>query len=226
MAKKKSINTPTPVPYPPTLKDHNFYKFNLDPEQEIFRDYIWDDDSIIIFCNARSGTGKTTIATATAQILLEYGRYSGIVYIASPYAEKEQGYLPGSLGEKSEPYFQPFFQALEEIEKPWNIGRTDIECCTHTFLRGVNFQNKVVIIDECQNFTADALKKVLTRIHDSCKVIVIGHKGQIDLEDKKESGFVSYIEHFQRLCDDKAKVCELLTNHRGWLSNTADNVTT
>ena len=222
MAKKKIDNHS--ITYPSSLKEHSFYKFKLDPEQTFFRDCIWDENTLIISCNAKSGTGKTTIATATAHLLVEYGRYDGIIYIVSPYAEKEQGYLPGGLVEKSEPYFQPFYQALEEIRWPRSSSCYNIECYTHTFLRGVNFQNKVVILDETQNFTTESLKKVLTRIHDNCKVIVIGHRGQIDLDNKEDSGFNHYIDYYQQMNDERVKICSLSTNHRGWLSTTADSI--
>ena len=42
---------------------------------------------------------------------------------------------------------------------------------SHVFLRGVNFENQVVIIDEAQNFTTGQLRKILTRVHDDSKVI-------------------------------------------------------
>jgi predicted ribonuclease YlaK len=97
-------------------------------------------------------------------------------------------------------------------------GDAYIKMLTHTFLRGVNLENKVVIIDEAQNFTVEELKKVLTRIHDSCKVIVVGHTGQVDISGC--SGFARYIQHFAKV--EKCAVCELTINHRGWLSSYAD----
>jgi phosphate starvation-inducible protein PhoH len=84
----------------------------------------------------------------------------------------------------------------------------------------VNLENKIVIIDEAQNFTTEELKKVLTRIHDSCKVIVVGHTGQVDISGR--SGFARYIQHFSTA--DRCEVCELTINHRGWLSSYADNL--
>lgn len=186
MAKK---NTSTEVyDVPQTLTDHPFYGLRLDDLQKTFRDAIWDKDKLIVFCNAKAGTGKTLIATATANLLCQYGRCGGIVYIASPTQEQKQGFLKGTLEEKSEPYFEPFYQALDKIGVNRNTAFYDgatnekyqtayIRCMTHTFLRGTNFENKVVIIDEAQNYYFDELKKVLTRLHDSSKVIVIGHDG-------------------------------------------------
>ena len=79
----------------------------------------------------------------------------------------------------------------------------------------------VIIIDEAQNYYMDELKKVLTRMSDNCKVIVIGHSGQIDLYHNPEnSGFVRYLNHFKD--DPRTAVCELSTNHRGWISSYAD----
>ncbi|MEE1203256.1 MAG: PhoH family protein [Bacteroidales bacterium] len=222
------------IDVPETLDNHPFYGLNLDEEQTQFRDAIWNKDKLIVFCNARAGTGKTTIATATANLLVKYGKYDGIVYIASPTQEQKQGYLKGSLEEKSTPYFAPFYEALTKIGVNINTsiysdilneknGTAYIECLTHTFLRGCNFENKVVIIDESQNYYVDELKKVLTRIHDNCKVIVIGHSGQIDLySNPQNSGFERYLKHFEN--DDRCAVCRLAKNYRGWISNYADEL--
>ena len=230
---RKSISISYDNP-PETLSEHPFFGFKLDEEQVKFRDAIWDKDNLIVFCNARAGTGKTTIATATADLLVKYGFYKGIVYIASPTQEQKQGYLKGTIEEKSEPYFEPFYQALEKIGVNLNTatyadimneknGTAYIECMTHTFLRGCNFENKVIILDEAQNYYTDELKKVLTRIHDNCKVIVIGHSGQIDLyNNPQNSGFVRYPNHFSN--DDRCAVCQLTHNYRGWISNFADEL--
>lgn len=76
---------------PTTLSKHPFYGLQLDEQQQAFRDAIWNKDKLIVFCNAKAGTGKTLIATATANLLYEYGRSNGIVYIASPTQEQKQG---------------------------------------------------------------------------------------------------------------------------------------
>ena len=49
---------------------------------------------------------------------------------------------------------------------------------------------------------------------------MIGHDLQCDLEDKSQSGFVRYINHFKD--KERAAVCELKTNHRGWISQWAE----
>lgn len=214
-------------------RNNQFYDMILDDEQVAFVDAIKDLSKTIVFCDAPAGTGKTTLAMGAANILVQDKRnkLDGIVYIVSPYGEGKQGFLPGSITEKSEVYYEPAYQAMIEVGmNPYADVNTKamtekrkpndgiVNLLTHTYLRGTNLQNKVVILDESQNYTVAELKKVLTRCHDSCKVIVIGHTGQIDI--RGGSGFARYLEHFQS--QERCAVCKLTTNHRGWLSTYAD----
>ena len=210
------------------------FEFDLDADQLAFVEAIRSPDKTIVFCNAKAGTGKTTLAMGMAYILYEDKRnnYDGIIYAVSPYGEQRQGYLPGTQTEKSEVYFEPAYQAMIEVGMNPNSdicretmvskkrGDGFVRLITHTYLRGNNTANKIVIIDEAQNFTIPELKKTLTRMHDTCKVIVIGHTGQVDIGGR--SGFAKYIEHFRG--EDRCAVCELTVNHRGWLSTKADEL--
>lgn len=229
---KKTQRTPDYSNPPQTLSEHMFFGMQLDEQQTAYRDAIWNPEKLIVFCDAKAGSGKTQIAVMTAELLYKYGRYDGIVYITAPVQEGKLGFLPGTVQEKLEIYNEPFYQAAvkanvdmqhafygdPESEK---CGSAYIECMSHNYLRGCNFENKVVIIDEAQNFYKDELKKVLTRMHDTCKVIVIGHTGQIDLYHHPEnSGFAPYIEHFANV--EWAEICHLTNNYRGKLSNHAD----
>lgn len=226
---------------PRSLKDEPFYGLDLDPEQEVFRDAIWDPEKKVIICNAKAGTGKSTIALGVANILVQYGYYTGIVYVMFPTMEQRLGYLPGTLEDKAAPYMQALCDACytlgidpkmaiasEDNIQAQKEGKSFITFTTDTFMRGINIENKVVIVDECQNGYLDEIKKVLTRIHDNCKLVIIGHSGQCDLYKKPErSGFVPYIDAFRKAIDKgetRAQICELTTNHRGWISNFCDNV--
>lgn len=224
--------------YIKNLEGHVFYGLNLDAEQEKFRDAIWNSDYKIVFCNSRAGTGKTFIATAVGNLLYHHRDYDGIVYIVSPYGENKQGFLPGDITKKSEVYYEPFYQALITCHvDPFKVINNEsqvseknkypddvyIRCFTHTYLRGVNLAKKIVIIDEAQNFTLDDLKKTLTRCSDDCKIVVIGHDGQIDLLNKSRSGFYQYLTHFEN--EPYCCVCNLTKNYRGEVSTHADSIT-
>ncbi len=77
-----------------------------------------------------------------------------------------------------------------------------------------------MITGSVRNAYIDDIKKVLTRMHDNCKVILIGHTGQNDLIDKSKSGFARYLEHYRGM--PGAEICELTKNYRGWISSHAD----
>lgn len=236
---KKNFQYSSSKHAPSSLENEPFYGFELDDEQKLFRNAIYDPNNIVVVCDSKAGTGKTTIALGTADILVQYGFYNGIVYIVSPTMEERQGYLPGRVEEKIAPYMEPLIDAMlvlgipqsalirdDDMENQKN-GKAYIQFLAHTYLRGCNFENKVIIVEETQNFYFDELKKVLTRIHDNCKVIIIGHTEQCDLyKNAKNSGFKYYLNAFSKLDDPRVSICKLTTNHRGWFSTFCDNVST
>lgn len=219
---------------PISIDDRPFYSLVLDADQKKFVNAILNPDNTIVFCNSKAGTGKTTLAIGAANILVQHNEYDGIVYICSAYGEKAQGYLPGSITEKSEVYFEPAYQAMIECDMNPHVcvnsdsmvnqkyGQGYVTLLTHTFLRGTNLKKKVIILDECQNYTVADLKKTLTRCSDDCKIICIGHDLQCDLENKQLTGFKKYRDHFDG--HEHCELCELTINHRGWVSQFADEL--
>lgn len=235
MANKKKQSFEVYGDAPKNLKDHPFYGLQLDDEQIEFRDAIWNPNNLIVFANSKAGTGKTLIAVATANLLVQYGVYDGIVYVVSPVQEEKSGFLPGDADGKTKVYTTPLYDALAKLEiNPYTAvnqesimnqkdGTGYIDCVSHLWLRGCNLEKKIVIIEESQNFYKDELKKVLTRISDTSKTIVIGHSGQCDLYHYPErSGFEPYIEHFKD--EPYAQICNLTINHRGKVSTHADEL--
>jgi PhoH-like ATPase len=205
-----------------------FYGLELTEEQRIYADSIHDNRMTI--ANAKAGTGKTTIAVGCAKILKR-----DLYYVFSPVEEGKMGFRPGKQYEKELDYTQPLKDALLEInedparviDSPENIeniknGNVWVYPRSHIFMRGTNLKDAFIIIDEAQNWTKAELKKMLTRIHDSNIVVVIGHDGQIDLKVPSMSGFTYLIEHFATR--PWCKVCELTKNFRGELSKWADEM--
>ena len=235
MAAKKSQRIVEYKNPPKTLKNEPFYGLELDDDQLNFAEAIWNPDNLIVFANACAGSGKTTIAVGVANMLVQYGLYDGIVYVVSPVQEEKSGFLPGDADQKTQVYTAPLYDALKKLDiNPFTAvnqesitnqknGTGYIDCVSHLWLRGCNLENKVVIVEESQNFYKDELKKVLTRIADSSKTIVIGHTGQCDLYHYPErSGFAPYINHFEH--EDYAQICKLTKNYRGRVSTHADQL--
>ena len=235
MAKKKTNFNDDNYQFNPNDDLDIFYNLKLDDEQKAFVRAIMNPDNIAVFCNAVAGTGKTTLAMGCANLLYKDKRnnYDAILYVVSPYGEKRQGFIPGTMTEKSAVYFEPAYQAMIDCNmNPFNdimegslVDKPDkddgfVKMLTHTFMRGTNLKKCVVIIDEAQNYTASELKKVFTRCHDEDKIIVIGHDGQIDISER--SGFTKYIQHYDG--EEYTENCKLSTNHRGRFSTHADKL--
>jgi phosphate starvation-inducible PhoH-like protein len=214
----------------PLPADNMLFGFasKLTDEQRIYVDSIFDNQLTIV--NAKSGTGKTTLAVACAKLI-----GNPLIYTFSPVEEGSLGYTPGTVEEKESKYITPLLDALDEIrEDPRFAIRREknpdiineaawIEAKSHTFVRGTNIKDKTVIIDESQNMTRGELKKLLTRVHDSSKVIMIGHDAQCDLKQPAKSGFMPYLEHYRD--EPYAKICDLTENFRGRLAQHADDLT-
>jgi phosphate starvation-inducible protein PhoH len=222
---------------PETLEGHPFYGLELDDEQKIFRDVIWDSGKDIVFCNSKAGTGKTLIAVGTANLLVQYGLYKKIIYVCSPCNEYRLGYMPGDLTSKAEIYYEPLYSAMQTlginpfaaiedgslVSQKYDSGGY-IKPLTDVYLRGCNLDNAVVILEEMQNYDLEIAKKVLTRICKNTKVICIGHTGQNDLQKKERSGFDRYIQHFANKHDDRVAICNLTHSHRSWIAEWADEL--
>lgn len=233
-AKKKVISEHFGDPPKEINGKEDFYGFQLDEHQLKFANAIWNPDIDIVWVNARAGSGKTLIATGVANLLVQYGFFKNIIYIMSPYGERKQGWLPGTITEKSSVYFEAFYKALIKcnvnIQTAINTesmvnqknGTGYITCITDTYLRGTSFDEAVIIIDESQNYTVSQLKTILTRVGQGTKVIVIGHELQCDLENPENSGFTKYIEHYKG--QERAAFCDLVNNYRGWISRHADEM--
>lgn len=215
----------------PKIDSDLFFGLRLSDEQKDLKDAIMGDDYDVIFVNSKAGTGKTVISVACAKLLVSSGRYTSLEYIFSPCQEDTLGFTAGSVSEKEGKYLTPLYDALLTINENPNTcfysdminnknGTAWVNAYSHAYMRGATKKANYVVIDEAQNFTIPELKKVLTRFCDSCKIIVLGHSGQIDLKKKTQSGFVKYIEHFKD--QERCKICNLSINYRGWVANHAD----
>lgn len=193
-------------------------------------------DKHVIFSNSGAGTGKTTLAVAMAKYLIEAfpNLYKRARYIFSAVEEGTIGYRPGNTQVKESSYLTPLRQALVKVNSDpmRDILRLDeegnalnegwIHAHSHTFERGTNYDQEIVIFEEAQNATVRELKKILTRVHTTSKIIIIGHSGQIDLPNPSMSGFYDYIEHFRG--KPYAAHVPLTHDFRGFISRHADSL--
>ena len=159
-------------------------------------------ESDVTICIGPAGTGKTAVAVGLACEHLLDKRIEKII-VTRPVIEsgKGLGYLPGTFDEKIHPYLVPI---LEEMEHRLNKNRVRdyresglIEVCPLEYMRGRNFHNSFMILDEAQNATFDQLKMFITRIGWGSKAVINGDIDQTDLMDRDQGGLEEFVDRLE-----------------------------
>ncbi len=168
---------------------------HLPPKSDGQTDYVESiKKNTITFCTGHAGTGKTLLGLHTALQLLKDNpkQYTRLIivrpYIQSNLGEKI-GSLPGTLGEKVEPFVESIRDNLRQIlpiEEMNKILRNGtIEFTVLSTCRGRSFTNSVILVEEAQNcpIQGESIKLLLTRIGRSCKMILAGDLDQRDIPE-------------------------------------------
>ncbi|MDC7103783.1 PhoH family protein [Corynebacterium falsenii] len=151
------------------------------------------DDNSVVFGVGPAGTGKTYLAMAKAVQALQSKQVSRII-LTRPAVEagEKLGFLPGTLGDKIDPFLRPLHDALREMVDPETIPRLMetgvVEVAPLAYMRGRTLNDSFVILDEAQNTTPAQMKMFLTRLGFGSKMVVTGDMSQVDLPHKQESG--------------------------------------
>lgn len=142
-----------------------------------------------IVAHGYAGTGKSYISLylALEEILSGSTLYDKVIIVRSVVPSRDMGFLPGSIKDKIKVYEEPYKEICDEL-----FGRGDaydilktrgtIQFTTTSFLRGLTFNNAIVIVDEAQNLVYSELYTTLTRLGDTSKLIISGDFRQTDLK--------------------------------------------
>ncbi|WP_336784004.1 PhoH family protein [Paenibacillus illinoisensis] len=157
-----------------------------DSRQAFLAHDILNPDKHLHFVLSRvAGAGKNFITTACGLKLLKDGHYDRLLVIKPMVSVDGQdlGYLPGDKSEKLAPFFESFNDTIIELTNDRGLGydleaRIELDVVTH--MRGRSIPRTIIIIDEAQNFSSDALKTLLTRAGEDTKIIIMGDLSQID----------------------------------------------
>lgn len=181
----------------------------LNKEQLFFSNAILSHLYNVLIIEAKAGSGKTLLALSGALKLVRQKEFQKIIYIRNSIESLDKGedigYLPG-FEEKFRIYNHPLMDSLEYIirsehkkrskKNPNNIQELDdqelttrveqmiqnygIETMWVGEMRGRTISNSFIIIDEAQNMSNKTMQMVLSRIDNTCKVVILGSNKQID----------------------------------------------
>lgn len=177
------------------------------------------DENQIIFCDGAAGTGKTFLAVAKAVQLLKSDRGYERIVLTRPAVESGEslGFLPGELDEKIAPYMTPLYDYIGQLvsnkrnkvqgdypskykkkkEKQIAEGKEVVvdynefvKVVPLAFMRGMTFNNSIVLVDEAQNISKKQMLMLLTRLGHNSKMIITGDQTQRDTPDKEKSALI------------------------------------
>ena len=194
----------------------NPIKFNvqLNDEQKLAKALILESPITVI--KGMAGSGKTLVASQVALDMLFTKQVEKIVITRPTVSKEDIGFLPGDLQAKMDPWLAPVYHNLnmlygeEKIKKELEAGR--IEIVPFAFMRGRTFVDSFIIVDEAQNVTHSQMETVIGRLGKNSKMVICGDMAQIDLKDKRETGF-SFLSRIEEHVEG-FKTINLEYNHR------------
>lgn len=118
-------------------------------------------------------------------------RCSNIIIVRSAVASQDIGFLPGSYEEKIAPYEEPYDSLCDFLFKTKNNydelkDRAYVTFMPISFIRGITFDDAIIILDESQNANFHCIDSVITRLGENSRLIMCGDYTQSDLKKDKE----------------------------------------
>ena len=156
-----------------------------------------------------AGTGKTMCALYMGlKDILQNEYYDQMIIVRSAVQTREQGFMPGSQAQKEAVYSVPYADIVNNLfgrGDAWEImkQKRQIKFMTSSFVRGLTFDNSIIVVDECQSMTYHELDSIITRVGESSRIIFCGDTRQDDLNNSRNrndvSGLGSFINVLNRI---------------------------
>jgi PhoH-like ATPase len=150
----------------------------------------------IVSVQSEAGYGKSYLALAAALYLVLERKSHQKIYVIKPTIEIGQklGYLPGRIEEKMEPYTRYIADLIAKLHRlrpankifvaaeayPPQFNSKMFEILPLAYIRGMNIDNAVVIIDEMQNMARSECRALLSRMGEGVKCLCLGDTRQVD----------------------------------------------
>lgn len=141
-------------------------------------DLLLNPDITIAAILGGYGSGKTFLTLQMALYnVIEKGHQSKILGVRSPQGEgREVGFLPGSLQEKVQGFFEPLTQQLSggEFELESLKQRGILDSNIPYYMKGTTYNDTIMLVDEAEDLDEKQLRLVGTRVGSNSKIYFAG----------------------------------------------------
>ena len=159
-----------------TLKPRNI-------EQECLIRLLKDKDVSIVLAAGTFGVGKSYLLINYALQELDKGNIDKIIYVpnnAFNENTREIGALPGDLFDKESIHMGTLMDIVGPIIVEEMVKQEKIEVAPISTMRGRNFTNSIIIVNEAQNLTEDHVKLLIARCGEGTRIFFDGDIKQAD----------------------------------------------
>jgi len=181
-----------------------------DNQKTVFDTWKQGKNQFLFGC---AGTGKTFVSLYLAlQSVLDLKHPADkVVLVRSLIPTREIGFLPGDEEDKAALYqvpYQNMVQFMFEMpnEQAFNSlydklkAQGTVFFLSTSFLRGLTFDNAIIIVDECQNLNFHELDTIITRVGQDSKIVFCGDFSQTDLVKQNErNGLHDFLRILQEM---------------------------
>ena len=170
----------------------------LNTQQKMFFDLLQNKEIPYKLVRGQYGSGKTFLALAHALHFVKNNKYDKIIFVRNNVevaGSRELGALPGEQFDKLLPFIMPLADHLGSVDvlKDYIIQEI-IEPVHLGYLRGRNFDNSIILVDEAENLTTDNIKLITGRVGKNSTLWVLGDESQTDSDIfRKNSGITSLL---------------------------------
>jgi phosphate starvation-inducible protein PhoH and related proteins len=161
--------------------------FHFNEKHKAVYDCIKHDSTNMVIVDGPAGSAKSYIGVLGALELLQERQVKNIIYIRSVVesASRSIGALPGEVDDKFMPYAMPLLEKVQEITDDTTCAFLQslgvLKAIPVNFVRGLTFNDSVVIVDEMQNLTMGEITTIITRFGKNTKYILCGDSFQADI---------------------------------------------
>ena len=176
------------------------------PNQKIAYDAWKSGDNLAMVGTA--GTGKTflTMYLALEEVMDKSTPFETLHIVRSVVPTREVGYLTGTLEDKLQAFTGPYranATNLFDDERAYDklVHNKIVSFSSTSYLRGITFDNSIILVDEMQNLNFLELDSIITRVGHCTKIIFSGDYYQSDFKNTNEKEgikkFLSILENMR-----------------------------